>query len=103
MSGAAALFLDAVLQLEARGWFRGMLDAMLAAGGWPPEGCEGRRTPAGTPRHTGSPNGVWGCVGPGGGRRCGEAPFEDGGLQERPILKSVAQSLRVQDGGAGGG
>lgn len=44
MSGAAALFLDAVLQLEAQGWFRGMLDAMLAAGG-----CEGRRTPAGTP------------------------------------------------------
>nr|4A2W_A Chain A, RETINOIC ACID INDUCIBLE PROTEIN I [Anas platyrhynchos]4A2W_B Chain B, RETINOIC ACID INDUCIBLE PROTEIN I [Anas platyrhynchos] len=32
VSGAAALFLDAVLQLEARGWFRGMLDAMLAAG-----------------------------------------------------------------------
>lgn len=59
MSGAAALFLDAVLQLEAQGWFRGMLDAMLAAGG-----CEGRRTPAGTPppphRDTGSPPGeLW--------------------------------------------
>ncbi|NXI65277.1 DDX58 helicase, partial [Anseranas semipalmata] len=32
VSGAAALFLDAVLQLEAEGWFRGLLDALLAAG-----------------------------------------------------------------------
>ncbi|XP_075383455.1 antiviral innate immune response receptor RIG-I isoform X2 [Mycteria americana] len=29
---AAALFLDAVLQLEAEGWLRGFLDALLAAG-----------------------------------------------------------------------
>ncbi|NXC42753.1 DDX58 helicase, partial [Penelope pileata] len=32
VSGAAKLFLDTVLLLEDRGWFRGMLDAMAAAG-----------------------------------------------------------------------
>ncbi|NXL94155.1 DDX58 helicase, partial [Alectura lathami] len=32
VSGAAAMFVDAVLTLEAEGWFRGMLDAMVAAG-----------------------------------------------------------------------
>ncbi|NXE08515.1 DDX58 helicase, partial [Lophotis ruficrista] len=32
VTAAAALFLDAVLQLEAEGWLRGFLDALLAAG-----------------------------------------------------------------------
>lgn len=33
MTAAAALFLDAVLVLEAEGWLRGFLDALVAAGG----------------------------------------------------------------------
>lgn len=33
MTAAAALFLDAVLLLEAEGWLRGFLDALVAAGG----------------------------------------------------------------------
>ncbi|NWU98269.1 DDX58 helicase, partial [Upupa epops] len=32
VTSAAALFLDAVLQLEAEGWLRGFLDALVAAG-----------------------------------------------------------------------
>ncbi|KAM6230589.1 antiviral innate immune response receptor RIG-I isoform 2-T2 [Porphyrio hochstetteri] len=32
VTAAAALFLDAVLQLEAEGWLRGFLDALVAAG-----------------------------------------------------------------------
>ncbi|NWW95158.1 DDX58 helicase, partial [Rhynochetos jubatus] len=32
VTAAAALFLDAILQLEAEGWLRGFLDALLAAG-----------------------------------------------------------------------
>ncbi|NXT86929.1 DDX58 helicase, partial [Anhinga rufa] len=32
VTAAAALFLDAVLQLEAEGWLRGLLDALVAAG-----------------------------------------------------------------------
>lgn len=35
MTAAAALFLDAVLQLEAEGWLRGFLDALVAAGQFP--------------------------------------------------------------------
>ncbi|KAM6304297.1 antiviral innate immune response receptor RIG-I isoform 2-T2 [Podargus strigoides] len=32
VTAAAALFLDALLQLEAEGWLRGLLDALIAAG-----------------------------------------------------------------------
>ncbi|NXE55482.1 DDX58 helicase, partial [Casuarius casuarius] len=32
VTAAAALFLDVILQLEARGWFRGFLNALVAAG-----------------------------------------------------------------------
>lgn len=33
VTAAAALFLDAMLLLEAEGWLRGFLDALAAAGG----------------------------------------------------------------------
>lgn len=35
VTAAAALFLDAILQLEAEGWLRGFLDALVAAGRFP--------------------------------------------------------------------
>lgn len=38
VTAAAALFLDAVLLLEAEGWLRGFLDALVAAGECPPGG-----------------------------------------------------------------
>lgn len=56
MTAAAALFLDAVLVLEAEGWLRGFLDALVAAGGrrsggvcrrWAGPGAQGPFCPAG--------------------------------------------------------
>lgn len=35
MTAAATLFLDTILQLEAEGWLRGFLDALVAAGRFP--------------------------------------------------------------------
>lgn len=38
VTAAAALFLDAILQLEAEGWLRGFLDSLVAAGRFPVAG-----------------------------------------------------------------
>lgn len=50
VTAAAALFLDAVLLLEAEGWLRGFLDALVAAGGR----RSGRFAAAGQGRHRGA-------------------------------------------------
>lgn len=70
VTAAAALFLDAVLQLEAEGWLRGFLDALVATGRFPLTGAGSpaspfprRKSRAERPRQPGAPGG--GSVVPG--------------------------------------